>query len=393
VDALLARDYASRTDAITAVVRAHREEVERRAPAHAGHPARVPSAFASPKEEAATSPLQTAIERCLSGEGNTQPLVEILRSQGFEGRTPADVVRAAFTGTRPEGWLRRSFSTSDAKELLLGSGDRRLQERFSEAERGILQITRTRTLNDFREAGILDAGLVGRALKILEGGEITYASVNESAAKYKPCRYGLGLKFSFESMANDDLGGLAAAIDEIRATIPEEEASELVALLSSGSGGNGALAPDGAQLFATAHGNSITGTLGVAGLSEAVQKLRTMKTVGGRTLNLAPGYLLCGPEQETAATQLLSETWAAAQPEDTNPWRDLQLLIEPGIEDLTYYVVAAGPRMPLEIGRVSGMPRMMQTEDFDTSAMKVKVEGAFGVAVADHRVIVRVKAA
>lgn len=394
VDELLAQRFASRTDAMVEVIRRHRLAVEAANPVHAGHPARTALFDTGSREDGPGSPLQKAIERCVRGEGaGERPLVEVLRAHGFEGRTAGDVLRAALSGNRPENWLKRTFSTSDAKELLLGAGDRRLQERYAEAESGILQIARTRPLADFREAGVLDAGLVGKALKILEGGEISYASVNATAAGYKPTRYGIGLKFTFESMANDDLGGLAQAIDEIRATIPEQEAAELVALLTSGAGGNGALAPDGAQLFASAHANSVTGAMDVGGLADAVQALRTQTTVGGRALNLAPGYVLCGPEQETAALQLLSETWAAAVPEDANPWKRLQLLIEPTLQGGTFYVVAAGPRQPLELGQVAGMPRMQETTDFDTSSLKVKIEGAFGVAVADHRVICRVKPA
>jgi hypothetical protein len=303
------------------------------------------------------------------------------------------VLKNALTGSRPENWLKRSLSTSDLPQLLLETGDRRLQERYEEAPRGVLQVARERPLADFKGAGIVDVGLVGQAVKILEGGEINYTSINESATKYKPVRYGVGLKFTFESMANDDLNGLADAIEEIRATIPEAQATELVSLLSAGASNNGALAPDGLQLFATAHANSITGSMNITGLGDAVKALRKQKTVGGRMLNLAPGYIMCGPELESSATQLLSATWTAAVPENTNPWRDLQLLIEPAILDSTWYLVASGPRRPLELGTVAGMPRMLSEPEFDTSAMKYKIEGAFGVAVADHRTVVRVKAA
>ena len=393
VDDLLARDYPNKTEAMVALVRAVRQETERNAPVHAGHPARTASAFASPREEA-PGPLQLAVERCLRGEGaGERPLVEVLRASGYSGRSGGDVLKNALTGSRPENWLKRSLSTSDLPQLLLETGDRRLQERYQEAPRGVLQVARERPLADFKGAGIVDVGLVGQAVKILEGGEINHTSINESATKYKPVRYGVGLKFTFESMANDDLNGLADAIEEIRATIPEAQATELVSLLSAGASNNGALAPDGLQLFATAHANSVTGSMNITGLEDAVKALRKQKTVGGRMLNLAPGYILAGPELESSATQLLSASWTATVPENANPWKNLQLLIEPGITDQTWYLVASGPRRPLELGTVAGMPRMLSEPEFDTSAMKYKIEGAFGVAVADHRVIVRVKAA
>ena len=67
--------------------------------------------------------------------------------------------------------------------------------------------------------------------------------------------------------------------------------------------------------------------------------------------------------------------------------------MEPALpDDGSFYVISDGPRAPFEIGRLSGMPRMVQEPDFSTSRLLYKIEHAFGAGVADHRVIIRCKA-
>jgi hypothetical protein len=106
---------------------------------------------------------------------------------------------------------------------------------------------------------------------------------------------------------------------------------------------------------------------------------------------IEPGYLLVGPDLETEALQLFAESWTADDATNTNPWKSLKLIVDPTVEPTYFYVVASGGRKPFELGRVDGLPRMMQEEHFDTSSLRVKVEHAYGAACVDHRVIVRNK--
>jgi hypothetical protein len=387
VDRIVAEHrYAkSSVDGLTAVVREVRQRTEAMAPVYAGHPARV--AAPGPTE------LQEAFERAMAGKPLAKPLVQVLREHGYTGRNGGEILRNAITGHgRSDNWLMRGFgahSTSDAPALFLETGDRQLQARYAEPVRGIAQLARVRDLADFREVSTIDVGLVGASKKINEGGEIKFASMNESAGKYKPFRYGLGFSFTFEALANDDLAGVAAVLDEASSTGLEAEMNDLVELLTVG--GDGADAPDGLPLFHSSRNNSAPGDMDIAGLSAAVLSLRTQVSVGGRKLWLEPGYLLVGPERETEAAQLLSVTYTPEVPSEVNPWRNLQLIVEPSLEGGAYYLVAAGPRQPLELGRVTGFPMMRQEEVFDTSSTRVKIESAHGCAVADPRSIIRIE--
>jgi hypothetical protein len=337
-------------------------------------------------------PLARAIHRAMRGQSLDRPMVEELKAAGYSGRGGEELVRSAFVTGKRSPLLRGFHSTSDAKELLIETGDRLLQERHSEAPRGILELARPRTLADFREASVIDAGLVGGAVQLHEGAEIKYGSLNSEAGKYKPTRYGLGLSFTFEAMAGDDLGGLAAVMNEVSATMLEAEAARLGELLH-GTGGLGGLCPDGKALFHADHNNkpAQAQSLSVQGLGEMVELLRKQTSVGGRKIWLEPGYVLVGPDLETTALQLFAETWSATEPDNTNPWKNLRLIVDPSVPETYFYLAASGSRKPFELGRVDGMPQMRQEEDFNTSGMKMKVEHAFGAACVDHRVIVRNK--
>ncbi len=377
---------STETEALTAVVRELRLATEERAPAHAGHPARIP--LQSNTEPAG---LEGVIHRALRGERLDQPLWLHLRAAGFRGSDPVSVWRSALSG-KGNRFVERGFlSTSDLPELLTASGDRRLMERFAVAQACIRTAASVRMLGDYRNATVADVGMVGTAKQILEGGEITFASVNEAAASYQPTRWGLGLSFTPEALANDDLAALDEAIAELADAMLDAESTALVDLLEGAA--NGRNAPDGQALFHSSHANTVSaGPLGIGTIGSAVEKMRNQKALGGRYIAQEPAVLLVPTASETTARQLLSDAINAAQSDDINPWRNLQIAVEPRLSG-TYFYVIGNSRRPLELGRLTAGPVMTTETEFSTSAYRAKVEHAFGVIVQEHRSIVRVPVA
>jgi len=282
-------------------------------------------------------------------------------------------------------------STSDAPALLLGAGDRMLQAQFAVAAGGVLTAADVRSLNDYRPASIIDVGKVGSAKKILEGGEITFSTIAESSQTYKPARWGDGLSVSPEALANDDLDGLRQAISELGAAALDAERTELAYLLEGTA--SGGTAADGAALFHSSHNNVVGGALGIDKIGAAVAKLRGQKTVGGRHIDQRPGVILCGLAAELTVRQLLSDTLTANAPENVNPFRDLTVEVDARLGDTYLYLISAGPRKPLELGRLYAAPLVSDEVHFDTGAYRIKAEHAFGVAVSEFRAIVRMKLA
>ncbi len=323
------------------------------------------------------APLEIAVQRAWERKAE-QPLWLELRAMGHRGRNGVEVMRSA-------------LSTSDLPLALTGSGNRLLMTQFANAPQGVRMAATVRQLADYRTASTLDVGLVGKAQPIKEGGEVKFGNASEQAASYKPTRHGLGLTFTPESLANDDLAGLDLAINELGAAMLEAEAEALAELLDGNA--LGGIAPDGKRLFHADHGNTVAGPLGIGSLGEAVAKLRRQTTIGGRFLYQEPGAILCSPDIELTVRQLLSDTLQAAEPANVNPWRDLEVAVDPQLGQQFVYLLPAGARRPLELGRLTPAPQLESETQFETGNFRVKSEHAFGCAVVDHRPIVRLTVA
>lgn len=323
------------------------------------------------------APLEVAVQRAWERKAE-QPFWLELRAMGHRGRNAVEVMRSA-------------LSASDLPLALTGSGNRLLMAQFANAPQGVRMAATVRQLADYREASTLDVGLVGKAQPIKEGGATKFGNASEQAASYKAGRYGLGLTFTPESLANDDLAGLDQAINELGAAMLEAEAEALAELLEGNA--LGGIAPDGKRLFHSDHGNTVAGPLGIGSLGEAVAKLRRQTTIGGRFLYQEPGAILCSPDIELTVRQLLSDTLQAAEPANVNPWRNLEVAVDPQLGASFVYLLPAGTRRPLELGRLTPAPQLESETQFETGFFRVKCEHAFGCAVVDHRPIVRLTVA
>ena len=147
---------------------------------------------------------------------------------------------------------------------------------------------------------------------------------------------------------------------------------------------------DGENFFDTAHGNlGVAGALNVANLANARKAMRGMKGLDGKTpINATPRYLVVGPDQETAAEQLLSSIYAATV-DDVNPFGGkLSLLVEPRITGNRFYVFADPAALPcLEYAYLSSAqgPQMASREGWDVLGMEYRVVLDFGAGATDWR--------
>ena len=371
---------------LTAVVRAARLSNEAKNPVAAGHPARI---------EVTNEPqgIQAALTRAIKGERLEEPLWLTLRNHGIgKGNDPITVWRSALSGEGRSHWVSRGMlTTSDLPALLTETGNRQLMERFSIAEAGVRVAASVRPLDDYREAGVIDVGMVGSAKVINEGGEITFGYISESSAKYKPRRHGIGISLSPESLANDDLNGLDEALSELAATMLDAEALALADLLEGAALGRNA--PDGKALFHADHENVVSaGPLSITTLGSAVEKMRNQKSIGGRYIDQAPVALLVGTGQETLARQLLSDAINAAQASNVNPWANLSVEVDPRLSGSFAYLLG-NSRKPLELGRLTEGPVLTTQVEFKSDNYQAKSTHAFGCIVKEHRSIIRIATA
>ena len=97
--------------------------------------------------------------------------------------------------------------------------------------------------------------------------------------------------------------------------------------------------------------------------------------------------LVVGPELETVAEQVLAEIQPTTT-DDVNPFSRLSLLVEPRIEDDTWFVFADPARLPtMRYAYLAGAQgvQIQRTETWDTLGMKFRAYLDFGAGWLDWR--------
>jgi hypothetical protein len=106
-------------------------------------------------------------------------------------------------------------------------------------------------------------------------------------------------------------------------------------------------------------------------------------------VDLQPGTLLVPVAAETSALQLVSTNLAPALAANVQPWSNLKVEVDPRLSGSYAYVIAAGSRLPLELGRISQGPSLATQQDFASGYWLAKAEHSFGCTVSEYRSVVR----
>lgn len=263
---------------------------------------------------------------------------DYLQRSGVKGHAamgPFELVSAAL-GMQRHG----AQTTSDFAIALQQAGNLAILDAYELADDEQWRaMSAEKSANDFRPNPL--TGLVGTPefLVVEENGEYTYASFSDIGDSYKLWTAGRIISLSRQLIINDQLGLFGDMAAHLGRGAALHEANAWWANFI----GNPTLA-DGVALFHTSHGN-LAGSgsfLSATGLSAARAAMRKQKDRDGSTfLNLAPKYLIVGPDSETAADQLL-DTIAAAKTSDVVPSfvRSLTVVVSPRITDYAWYLLA-----------------------------------------------------
>jgi phage head maturation protease len=292
----------------------------------------------------------------------------------------------------PDQIFKRTMATGDFPLLLQSTGNRMLVNAYQLAQSPLkTTIARASTIDDFRRKSRLKISDINKLQKVGEGGEIKHTSRAETAEGYKLETYASQYRITRQALINDDLGAFAD-FNRTAGRMAAETENELMFTLLTANGGAGpTLEESGNALFHSAHGNLAgTGTgIDVAALKAARLAMRQQKSLGGKSyINATPKYLMVGPELETQAEQVLASL-AAATVDEVNPFAGrLTLLVEPRIEDASWYVFADPASVPvLEYSYLSTQPgpQMESEDDFDTLGTAFRVYLDFGCGAVDFR--------
>lgn len=284
---------------------------------------------------------------------------------------------------------RAMHTTGDFAQLLLGTGNRVLQNAYQSYKGGIKRVCRAATVSDFRAKQVLKLGEAPSLEQVNEHGEFTYGTMAESKESYSLKTFGRIFAISRQALINDDLGAFGQMITRFGIAAAERENSQLVDLLTSNP-----TMSDGVALFHASHGN-LAGTaaaISVTSLGLARKAMRLQTGLDSTTpIDCTPSYLIVPAALETVAEQFLA-TLSPTVATDTNPFSGrLELVVDPRLDakSATAWYLAAKPDVidTIEYAYLDGYPGPVceVDEGWEIDGTQIKARLDFGCGVLDHR--------
>ncbi|MBB4207886.1 prohead protease/major capsid protein fusion protein [Roseinatronobacter bogoriensis] len=312
--------------------------------------------------------------------------VEWCRSMGINYRGGnAGAIDAAMQTRGAVGYQ----STSDFPSILSGTLGLLVLDKYQVARSAVMQASRERTFDDFRE--VTGARISGSVEfdKVLESGEYKYGQVKDGGEKIKLATYGKILAVTRQTLINDSAGAFERLPQIIGTGAAETEGNLLAGMFAENSGA-GPVLSDGNTVFHENNGNiGAAAAINTQSLSEAYVKLRRQRGLGGEVLAITPTFLIVAPEKETEALQAVADLYAASS-EDVNVFaRRLQVLVEPRFEDPLRWYLAAAPGRPESLvhGYLRGQrgPQITTRVGFEVDGMEIKGSMDFATGFMDWR--------
>lgn len=322
--------------------------------------------------------------------GEPKPEVRQYMSESLLDMARGSLSRAGVStrGMSPDETFTRAaeHTTSDFPNLVSNAMNKTALASYQAAASPLKMLGRQRSLSNFKSATSIRLGEMGRLEELTESGEITATSRAENGETMHLKTYARGLSVSRQLLIDDDLGMLGDMTAAFGEAAAQTEADILVNLVTSNPN-----LSDGTPVFDASRGNiaSSGAAPSEATLSAVRKAMRATKGLDGQTLvNVAPKYLLVGPELETDAEKLLAAIYAATT-DDVNVFGSkLSLLVEPRITDVSWYVFADPARLAsFQYGYLSSAQgvQIQRSEAWSTLGMKFRAFLDFGAGWLESR--------
>lgn len=322
----------------------------------------------------------------------------------FRGMTLVDMARDCLesSGVRVRGLSQAEVAqmamrsggmhgTSDFPIILGNTVNRTLRDGYTLVPRTFTEFCRQTTASDFKAVTRSALSDITQMKKIPEGGEYPHGSIGESAESYKLGKWGEKIAITWETLVNDDLDSftrLPAALGAEAAQIESDVVWDIILKNAVMSDGKGLFHVDHMNLVATGE------AINIASLSAARATMRKQKAPKGRLLNLAPAYLLVGPDKELEANQYTSPNYVAQEAVELNPSfnTSLRVIVESRLTGNQWYLAAApGLIDTIEYAYLEGEQGVVtETRNgFDVDGLEIKARLVFAAAPIDYRGFVK----
>lgn len=303
------------------------------------------------------------------------------------GMTPQELARAALGCDRQAVRAAGMHSTSDFPLLLGSTVNRTLRDAYANAPQTWRPLGRQTTVPDFRAVTRAALGDIAALEQVKEHGEYKYGTLSEDGAPIKVAKFGKIIAITWETIVNDDLGALTRIPAALGNAAAATESNVVWALLL----GNPNFT-DGVPFYDASHGNVATGggAINTTTLAAARASMRKQKSKAGEFLNLAPEYLVVGPDKELEAFQFTSSNYVPAKNADINDVRNasLTVIVDARITGNQWYLFAApGSIDTFEYAYLEGEQGVFTEtrEGFEVDGMEIKARLVFGAGWIDYR--------
>jgi hypothetical protein len=281
---------------------------------------------------------------------------------------------------------RRALMTSDFVELLANVGSKTLLQAYALQPKTFQPFVSMGTLPDYKPAKRVSFGELPNLLPIAEGADYEQVeSIGEKAETIHLVKHGRMVTLTDVLVINDDLQAFNRLGQLYGASAARLESALVYGILT----GNPLMA-DGKALFHADHGNlAAAAAIDVAGVAAARKLMRVQKALDGQDyLDLTPAFLICGPDQEVAARQLLSAQVIPNTVGEVNPFMaSMQLIVDPRVEGNQWYLAASPSTVDtIEVAMLEGMsgPEMAQETEFNNDSVKFKCKHVVGAKAISH---------
>jgi hypothetical protein len=316
---------------------------------------------------------------------------ERTRSGYTRGMSKREIAELALCGRERSGG--GALSTSDFPILLGNTVNRVLRAEYELQERTFTPFSRQSTAKDFRPKTLTQISEGDDIDLIPESGEYGNAKFTDAGVSYSVKKYGKIIPITWETIIQDDLSFL----DRMPAKIAEmcaRKQNDIVWALILGNPVMG----DTYNLFdATHHGNvaATPGAITVDNMGLLRKLMRKQKGLAGKThLNIAPKYLVVGPDNEQLAMQYTSLNFVPTTAGGQNIWANtVTPIIEPRFDDYAnasddWFFIADPRRIDtIEYAFLEGEQDVFteQRVGFEVDGIQIKARMVFGAQVVDYR--------
>lgn len=284
----------------------------------------------------------------------------------------------------------RAFeATSDLPNVLANVANKSLRNAYEAAPRTFQSWARQASASDFKPINKMVLSDAPSLETVNENGEFKRGAVTDGKETYQLATVGKIIGLTRQAIINDDLSAFTRLPAMFATSAANYESDTVYGILTA----NAPLA-DGVALFHANHKN-LTGTgtaISINSLSEGRKKLRKQKTIKGVSMNLGARYFLVPTSLETAAEQIVSQQYLAAQSANINPFAGrLQVIVEDRLDESSetaWYLLADNSVIDtVEYCYLEGNSGVyIETrQGFDVDGMEIKARLDFAAKAIDYR--------